>query len=155
MKKILLLITLFSISTFAKNHMLTGTSNSTYSYNTASGSSFTTIAGYYYTLNTSLQLGVDTTISLFDGFDSYSILPGAILNFDENINASSYLKVNAGIVDVDSIITELLLQAAAGKRFMITENIVWSPSIQISYFPDVDNSDPSFNINIFKMDLFF
>ena len=155
MKNILLLITLFSMSTFAKNHMLTGSSRSAYNYNTDSGSSFTASVGYYHSISPTLQTGLDASISLLSGPDIYTILPGVILNFSEDINSSKYFKVNAGIVDFDSIATELLLQASFGKRYPITENIVWSPSVQISSFPGVENSDPTLSIKIFKIDLFF
>ena len=108
MKNVLVVIlALLSITTFAadKKHMVIGSTNGSASFvdsNNEYKLSFNVGGGYYYTLNSFLQIGGNLSYSAFKniGDATYSVAPGAIfylpLKQGEGIENAFYCQANFG-----------------------------------------------------------
>jgi hypothetical protein len=142
-------------------------------YGTGIDSAFSLGLSYDYSLSQGFQVGTDLSVSITDLSNVYSILPGVTYNIfvdnQESLNSAYFIKLNTGVVIVDfkSAIfysgrsafspstSEFVYTLRLGKRFLLAENISWSPSIQMTHAPDAFDSDPSVTIQLFKIDVTF
>lgn len=167
MKKLFaaILLSFFATNVHAFDHMLSGGSSSSVEFesvNDSYESNLSVFVGYYYSLNEFLQFGGDISASLSDNRNVFSILPGVILNVSSgsqsSLASSYFFKLNAGSLVVDGTSTtnsEFMMKAEAGKRFELASNVAWSPSVELVHFPSVEGADPTFYINVFKLEIFF
>ncbi len=168
MKKVLLLVlVLVSTLSFAaeKNHMILASSNGSASFvdsNDEYKLSFNVTGGYYYALNSFVQIGGQGSYAAWEGlFDAtYSLAPGVILNFalkhGDGLENSFFFQTNAGYMGHfgDSAhISEFYYNLQFGKRFALLPNVSYSPSIGLLHVPDM--ADPSYSFNFLQMTIHF
>ena len=145
----------------SSKHMLSGSSDAGYSYNTNSGGWFSVGLTYSYTMTERMQLSSTLGLSKTSNYLSSSLSLGPIYNFGEdNFNSSFFASLKLGISiydpeDYDSVSRKFVV-GELGKRFSLSENISYSPSFTLSKMIENGgtNSTPSYTFTIFRIDIF-
>ncbi len=168
MKKILIIVlAFFAVASFAadKKHMVLATTNGSASFidsNDEYKLSFNVGGGYYYTMNSFLQVGGNLSYSAFEniGDATYSLAPGAIfylpLKQGEGIENAFYCQANLGYMGSfgdAADVSDFYYNLQVGKRFELVTNISYSPSVSFLHVPD--QADPSYTFNFLQFSALF
>jgi len=169
MKKIFL-VTLLIISTMTfsaeKRHMILAGSAGSLSYfdfGTEYKSATSAMSGYYYSLNSTFQVGAQGSLYLFDGLSegAYSVSPGLIINHPlkqgDTLSNALFLQINLGeqgTIGVHPSSSHFYYSFGFGKRFEIFPNVSYTPNLSIMKIPAF-TTGPSYTFKFLEFAVLF
>ena len=167
MKKLLLILTIFcSTLTMAKNtgHIFTGSTSSSLmlsprTYQTGYDLDFVSYIGYGYAFTNGFQVNSSFSASIGSGMDAYALSIGPSYNFNgDEIENSFYIGLQAGALVSSysySTYTDGVVYLDFGKRFKLSENVSYSPSVSAVQVLGPGDNDPNFSVDLFKFSILF
>jgi hypothetical protein len=167
MKKIITILTLFcSLQAFAKTegHIITGGTNAgIFAYTPTAYSDYEVYlsanGGYGYFMKNGFQFSLTSVLTLQSGTDILSLAMGPTYNFDaKKVEESYFVSALLGATFFNyksgSDTTPLII-LEGGKRFLMTENVSYVPSVAMSKELDSNSADPTFSFNLVRFSFFF
>ncbi|HAZ11241.1 MAG: hypothetical protein A2X86_08285 [Bdellovibrionales bacterium GWA2_49_15] len=151
---------------YAQNsgHIISGSSESSLSFHQSDDNEptryFSLGTGYEYAFESGLQLGGSLFTSIWPGGYTESLSFGPGYNFNkEDLQNSFFGTIKYGVVILhnDSYSSQNLRFGTIelAKRFKIFENVSFIPGFEVSKWFSLNDSEPTWKINLLKISIFF
>ncbi len=161
-----LALTIFSTQAFSKEpvHIITGSSNSSLSFDKTSSNAYDATFGlnfgYDRAFTSGLQFGGNFGIAVYSAGSVWSLAFGPGYNFNTDVENSFFSVLKFGFVsyhatDSDVSDSDTFLVLEIGKRFKLMENVSFVPGIKLSKILGTYSPDPTLSIELFRLSLVF